>query len=117
MAQGKGSNSWGGLAIIAIGLGLLYYSQTGRGDENDSVLIPNDLEGRIDLVIEALNKRFGKRWVDAGLDAFTSYLRGTLPPQLVALSGVVTRVELSSRQRPMSGYAKRQAAMRMALGG
>lgn len=36
---------------------------------------------------------------------------------MVVLAGVVTRVELSLRQRPMSGYAKQQAAVRMALGG
>lgn len=74
MARGKGGgDDWGTFFKIVIGVGLgaaaLYYIQAGRGEENDAALIPDGLEGRIDLVVKKLNMRFGNAWVNAGLDA------------------------------------------------
>jgi hypothetical protein len=65
--------------------------------------------------VAELNKRFGKRWVDWGIDALMSHLQKVLPAQVVALVGVVSAVELASRRTPMTSYAKQQAAVQMAL--
>jgi hypothetical protein len=104
----------GGLWIIfglAVGAVALYYLQAGRGEENDAALIPNDVEGRIDLVVAKLNKTFGNWWVNRGLDALSSYLESALPPQVVGLIGVIYQVEQFSKGKQMTGYQKRQTAV------
>ncbi|MEK6335593.1 MAG: hypothetical protein AABM67_11635 [Acidobacteriota bacterium] len=68
MAKKKNNDGWWIAGLVVAGLGLLYYAQTGPGKENDSALIPNTLEGKIDALIDALNERFGKRWVDRGVN-------------------------------------------------
>lgn len=114
MARKGGGGGW--ILLLLAAAGLLYYTQTGLGEENDAALIPNDLERHIDLVVEALNKQFGKRWVDWGMEALRTHLQKALPPQLVALVVVVSAVELASRRTPMTSYAKQQMAVRMARG-
>lgn len=116
--MGKGRSQGGeGWIIAGLGLlilaGLVYYSETGPGEENDSALIPNDLEGKIDFLVAALNTRFTKQWVDRGFNAIRSYL-GQTHPTLLALVDVVIRVELESRQHSMTSYAKKQQALWMA---
>jgi hypothetical protein len=112
----KGGGDWLILLLLAlVGGAALYYIQDGRGEENDAALIPNNLEGQIDRVVAELNKQFGKRWVDWGMDALRSYLQKVLPPPLVALVNVVTAVEQMSRSRPMNSYTKQQTAVQMAL--
>jgi hypothetical protein len=117
MAKKGGDDWWILLLLVLAGGTALYYIQAGRGEENDAALIPNNLEGQIDRVVAALNKQFGKRWVDWGMDALVSHLQKVLPPQAVALVGVVSAVELASRRTPMTSYAKRQAAIQRALVG
>ena len=99
--------------MIACGLGLLYYAQTGLGKENDSRLIPNTLEGRIDALIAALNNRFGKRWVDFGVVVLKHNLQSALPTSLVTLVNIAATVENLSKGR-MTSYEKQRLALQMA---
>jgi hypothetical protein len=110
MAQ-KNSNDGLALLFMAVGAAVLYYLYSGKGEENDAPLIPNDLEGRIDLVVAALNRQLGKRWVDFGLHAIRSHLQKVLPPPVVALVNVIYNVEQFARFTEMSGYQKRRTAV------
>lgn len=112
MAKKGSSDNWGLLALLGVVVGavILHYTQTGRGDENDAPLIPDSLEGKIDRVVAELNTRFGKRWVDAGLDTLMAHLQRTLPPPVVAVANAVFEVEQMSRYVRMSSPQKRQAA-------
>lgn len=107
--DGEGWGLWALLGVIA-GAAVLHYAQTGRGDANNAPLIPDSIEGKIDRVVEELNRRFGKRWVDAGLDAIMAHLRRTLPPPVVAVADTVFEVEQMSRYARMTGPEKRQTA-------
>jgi hypothetical protein len=116
MARGKGGgDDWGTFFKILIGVGLgaaaLYYIQAGRGEENDAALIPDGLEGRIDLVVKKLNERFSKAWVDAGLDALELYLKAILPWEVVRLVSVIYQVEQLSQTTQLDGHAKQQTAL------
>ncbi len=115
MAKRKGGNE--GLLIAlacAAGAVLLYYSQRGRGEENNAKSIPDSIEGKIDLVVKKLNDHFGKQWVTWGFDALEAYLKATLPPQVVAVVGAVIMVEQISGRNllPMTSYEKQQTAVR-----
>lgn len=113
----KNDDFWGAVGLAVLGVvvvGIVYYAQTGQGEENDSAAIPNDLEREIDGAVAALNRQFGKQWVDFGIGMLTSYLRRAMP-QAVALADIIVKVELESRRRPMSGRDKQQAAGRMVL--
>jgi hypothetical protein len=103
------------ITAVGIGLGLafLYYTQTGLGKENDAALIPNTPEEEIDDLINALNRRFGKRWIEFGLGVLTNYVQNALPAPLVVLLRVVAEVENISKGRLMTGYEKQQLALRM----
>jgi hypothetical protein len=68
------------------------------------------MEGKIDRVVEELNRRFGKRWVNVGLDAVMAHLQRTLPPPVVVVANAVFEVEQMSRYVRMTGFEKRQAA-------
>lgn len=115
MAKRK-DDGWSTILMIllgAAGVAAIYYSQVGRGQENDAALLPNSIEGRIDLVVAALNEHFGKQWVDWGLDALRHYIQKTLPAPLVTIVGVIVTVEQISRRRRMNGILKRQTAAQM----
>jgi hypothetical protein len=114
MAKKQGNEGWLIASLLVAGLGLLYYVQTGFGKQNDSTLIPNTLEGKIDALITGLNNRFGKRWVDLSVTALKYQLHNTLPASLVILVDVVAEVENMSKRNSMSSYAKRQLAVQMA---
>jgi hypothetical protein len=116
MAKKKGNEDWwiAGL-LVAGGLALLYYAQTGVGKENDSALIPNSLEGKIDALIAALNERFGKHWLDFGVVVLKRNLQSTLPTSLVSLVNIVATVENMAKGR-MTSYEKQQLAVQMAGG-
>jgi hypothetical protein len=122
MARGKGGggDNWGKILGIVLGVGIgavaVYYLTAGRGDESDAALIPDDLEGRIDFVVGALNRRFGKPWVDYGLNALEIYLKGILPWQVVALIGVIYQVEQLSKTRYMNSQAKKETAVKWVRG-
>lgn len=107
-------NKWPVLGVIA-GAVVLHYAPTGCEDENNAPLIPDSLEGKIDRVVEGLNRRFGKRWVDAGFDAIMAHLKLTLPPPVVAVTNAVFEVEQMSRYVRMTGLEKRRAAARRQL--
>lgn len=104
------------VGLVAAGLALLYYAQTGVGEEKDSALLPNTLESKIDALIAALNQRFGKGWVDFGVTVLKNHLRKMLPISLVTLVDIVATVEVTSKVRPMTSYEKQQAAVKMARG-
>jgi hypothetical protein len=114
MGRGKGGDDWGKFFAILIGVGLgavaLYYVQAGRGEEN-AALIPDNLEGRIDLVVKRLNDRFGKAWVDRALDALELYLKTILPWEVVRLVSVIYQVEQLSKTTRMNGPTKQQTAV------
>jgi hypothetical protein len=101
------------ILLGAVGVAVLYYSQVGRGQENDAALLPNSIEDRIDLVVAALNEHFGKQWVNWGLDALRYYIQETLPAPLVTIVGVIVTVEKMSRRSQMSSNLKRQTAAQM----
>jgi len=65
--------------------------------------------------LSALNQRFGKRWIDLGIDALKYYLQNTLPAPLVKLIDTVSLVALISRRIPMTSYAKQQLAVQKVL--
>jgi hypothetical protein len=116
MAKGKGGEGVGGV-LVALGLlvlaGVVYYSETGKGEENDSALIPNDIEGRIDFLVGKLNTRFTPWWVDLGFDFINSYVQRNYPALALVVQAVV-QVEQRSKGQPMSSYAKKQAAVQIA---
>ena len=116
MGRGKsGGDDWGAFILILLGIGVgaaaLYYTNAGQGEENNAALLPDDLEGRIDLVVTALNKKFGKAWVNFGFNVLVSYLQKTLPPEVVALVNVISRVEQLSKTTRMDSYTKQQTAV------
>lgn len=103
-------------AVVGLGLAFLYYARTGLERENDAALLPNSLEEQIDMLVGALNERFGKAWVGIGLRVLEHYVQGALPASLVALVGVIAEVENISKRRFMTSYDKRQLAVEMANG-
>jgi hypothetical protein len=107
----RNSNDGLALLFVAVGAAVLYYLYSGKGKENDAPLIPNDIEGRVDLVVGALNRQFGKHWVDFGLHAVRSHLQKVLPPPVIALVNVIYNVEQFARLTEMSGYQKRRTAV------
>ncbi len=113
MTKKKGNEGWLIAGLLVAGLGLLYYVQTGVGKQNDSALLPNTLEGKIDALIAALNDRFGKRWVDLGVAALKYYLQNALPASLVTLVDVVAAVENMSERSPMTSSDKQRLAVQM----
>lgn len=115
MGKGKGGDGWGFWAFVGLLLagGSVYYGQTGRGEENDAALIPNDLEGRIDFLVGKFNERFSQGWVDKGFDFLNAYVRRNYPV-LALLVGVVVQVEQMSKSNWMASYTKQQTAVQMA---
>lgn len=117
MAQQETPVGWiiGGVLAGAtlLGAGLLYYLNSGVG-EADAPLIPNSIERHLDNIVDALNRRFGKRWVNQALSTLKAGLSNVLPPQLVALVNVVHRVEQVGQQYGWTGAQKRYQALAMA---
>jgi len=104
-----------GLGVAAAGAALLHYLTSGVG-EADASLIPNSIEDRLDRVVEMLNRKFGKRWVNQALGTLRSGLASVLPPPLVALVEVVHQVERVGAQYNWSGYQKRCEAAGLCRG-
>lgn len=114
MAKKMGNDGWGWIAgLLVVAVGLMYYARTGLGKENNSALIPETLEGKIDALIAALNERFGKRWVDSGLGVLKYYVQSILPASFVTLVDVVATVENMSKGRMTTGYEKQRMAAQM----
>lgn len=114
MAKKSGSEGGGGgwwiLALLALG-GLVYYSQTGKEEGQDSTLIPNRIEDPIDRVVALLNQRFGPNWVDAGVYAIRLYLRSAAP-ELLSLADAVAAAEQRYKGVPKSGPLKKREVMK-----
>jgi hypothetical protein len=113
MAKKKSNEGWIIVGLVIAGFGLLYL-QTGFGNENDSAVLPNTIESKIDALVAALNDRFGHDWVELGAAALEYQLRSVLPPSLVVLIGVVVAVEKLSKQNPLRGDGKLRLAVQMA---
>lgn len=113
MARNKGNDGWwfvGGLFLVA-----LYYMRTGPGKENDSALIPNTIEEKIDAVVRALNERFTNLWINFGISALRNHLLSTPLAPFVSLVEIVATVENVSKGW-MTGPEKQQLAAQMARG-
>lgn len=114
MAKKKGSGDGGGgwwfLGVLLVG-GLVYYSQTGKEEGQDSALIPNRIEDPIDSLVARLNQRFGKPWVDEGFDELRRYMQAAAP-ELLYLVDLVASAELLYKHMPNSGYLKKQHVLR-----
>jgi hypothetical protein len=96
----------------------LYAVKVATDEEKTGVPVPADPGGLIDLIVEKLNTQFGKQWVQFGLSVLQSYLEKKLPKPVVGFVDVVYAVEQQSTSMliPMSGPAKKQAALRMLRG-
>jgi hypothetical protein len=116
MAKKNGNEGWWIAGLVAGGLALLYYLQTGLDKEN-SALIPDSVEGKIDVLVERLNKTLGKRWIDLGVWYLKFQLQNALPVSLVSLIDVVAQVENMSKHRTMWGYEKRHLAVQILRAG
>lgn len=92
----------GGLGLVAA---LLYYLKEGAGSENDAALIPNSIEAKLDRIVDALNQRFGRQWVNQGLARLEQGLTGFLPAPLVAMVEVVHKTEQWAKQQQAYGVA------------
>lgn len=105
----------GGVVFAAGGL-LLHYLTSGVG-EDDASLIPNAIEDRLDRIVDALNRRFGKQWVQYGIDTLRSGLASVLPQPMVQLVSVVHQVEQAGIRNGWTGYQKRCQAAGMCQAG
>jgi hypothetical protein len=90
------------------GVVLLAWLLNGRGKQNSS-LVPDAIENQLDRLVDALNKKFGHRWVTAGLDLLQDYLQRALPG-LAGLLNTVLWIEKTNPQLP--GSAKKQLAIK-----
>jgi hypothetical protein len=95
----------GSVVTLGLGAALLHYLRSGVGDA-DASLIPNSIEERLDKVVEALNKKFGKRWVNRGVATLQAGLSTVLPAPLVGLVEVVHRVEHLAEQHGWKSQEK-----------
>jgi len=103
------------LLWIVGGAFALYIVKVATDEENSGAAVPADPAGRIDLIVQELNNHFGKQWVQFALSVLQSYLEKSLPKPVVGLVNVIYAVEQQSTYMPipMSGYDKKQAALRM----
>lgn len=113
-AEATTAKALGVTVLVGAGGFLLYYLLSGAGSENDAPLIPNALERHLDQVVDGLNQRFGKRWVNAGISALEAALYGVLPPNVVGLVRAVHEAERIGARKGLSGNQKKQHAIRVA---
>jgi hypothetical protein len=99
----------GGTTVLG-GL-LLYYLLSGAGSENNAPLIPDSIEKHLDRVVDTLNDKFGKKWVNLGIQTLEAGLYSVLPPNVVALVKAVHRAEQAGNRMGLSGSAKRRQAI------
>jgi hypothetical protein len=98
----------GGKVLLAIGgVALLAWLLSGRGKQN-SPFIPDVIENELDRVVEALNRRFGHRWVTYGLDALQAFLQRALPGPAGLLNTVLW---VEQNYAHLTGSAKKQLAV------
>jgi hypothetical protein len=111
MAKRGGGNQ--GLILLGAAVAgvLLLYLKTGRG-ENNSPLIPDSIEDPIDRIVYALNQKFGRRWVNLGLDVLQAYIERAMPG-VASLVNRVYQAEAAYAQYANAGRAKKQFALRL----
>lgn len=106
MAKRGGGDA--GTVLFAIGgVVLLAWLLSGRGKQN-SPLVPDAIENQLDRLVDALNGKFGHRWVAYGLDFLQAYLQRALPGP-AGLLNTVLWVEQTYAHLP--GSAKKQLAI------
>lgn len=110
---GGGDGGWAILSIAAVAVGLIWLT-SGRG-ENNSPYLPDELEEPIDRAVDALNKRFGRQWVNLGLNALQAYLERAVP-QAAWLVNALYTAEQEYRFVRNAGNAKKQIAIQIAHG-
>jgi hypothetical protein len=101
-------------ATVGLGLLALYYLSAGAGPENNAALIPDVIEDRLDAVVKALDKKFGKAWVNREIATLKAGLSAMLPAPLVKLVDAVSKAEVLGRQNRWTGPQKRLHAVRLA---
>ena len=89
-------------AAAAAGTAVFYYLKAGAGSGKNAVLIPDALEDKLDYVVDTLNKKFEKTWVDQGLSLLERTLATILPTPLVTLVDVVYRTEQWANERQVA---------------
>lgn len=111
MARGSKGGS-DGLKLLA-GLGFVYllYKATGLRGQN-SPFIPDAIEDQIDRAIGLLDRSFGKEWVDHGLNAVEQLVRANFDAVAPGLAQVIYSAEEVGRQLQLSGWEKKQRAVR-----
>ena len=107
----------GALGILG-GIGAVFaynYAKSGGGSKKNAVLVPDELEDRIDLIVDMLNAKWpDKRWADKGLHVVTTYLESALPPVLIKLVNAVQEAETEGAMRSLSGAQKLALAVQIA---
>ena len=91
----------------------VYYLLAGAREKN-ALLIPDSIEERLERVVYMLDRRFGRRWVDMGIDSLRSALTGHMPGPLAILIDVVYKVEKLGIQHGWTGEKKKAEAVREA---
>jgi len=115
----KGGDDWLKALLWMAGVGLaLFVVKVATDEEKSGTTVPADPGGRIDLIVQELNNQFGKQWVQIALSVLQSYLETRLPKPVVGLVNVIYAVEQQSTYMliPMSGYDKKQAALKRLRG-
>ncbi|HEX8321820.1 hypothetical protein [Longimicrobium sp.] len=108
--KGGGGDVLEALGYVALTVGAVWglsYLVSGRAT-NNSPLVPDALENRIDEVVETLNNVFGHRWVTASLD----YLQSRMALAMPGAAAFVNAVHWAEQH--YGGYAgatKKQAAL------
>jgi hypothetical protein len=87
---------------------LLAYLLGGR-EKNNSLLIPDTIEDRIDRVVAALNQKFGKHWVNLALNFLQQQMELTMPGAAALVNAVYRAEQYYGGQ---AGAFKKQAALR-----
>jgi len=116
MAKKRGDDWLKALLLIAGGALALYVVKVATDEEKIGASVPADPGGQIDFTVQELNQQFGKQWVQFALSVLQSYLEKKLPKPVVGLVNVVYAVEQQSIYTPMTGYEKKQAALKMLRG-
>lgn len=103
-----------GIAAAGVGTALYFIAKAATAVEEHPPRVPDAIEARIETVVAALNKRFGKVWVVRGLAALKTALSAVLPTPLVVLADSVYAAEHAGRQNRWSGAQKLNHAVRLA---
>lgn len=112
LTKGEKVALWIGGGVVTTSL--LYYLGAGLGRDRNAALIPDAIEDRLDMVVEAMNTRFGREWVNRGLAVLKQALEETLPGPLVALVDVVVAAERAGHHHGWNGARKRIHAVQLA---